>query len=105
MTNYDILKEYEAHQTPVPSYEEWQASENYIDYLKQCISVYESKEKQHTDDAIAYNELAEENEELKELLRECQAHLSLGKTGTSVTPLNILITEIDQVLQEKNNAR
>lgn len=25
MTNYDILKEYEAHQTPVPSYEEWKA--------------------------------------------------------------------------------
>ena len=24
MTNYDILKEYEAHKTPVPSYEEWQ---------------------------------------------------------------------------------
>lgn len=23
MTNYDILKEYEAHQTPVPSYDEW----------------------------------------------------------------------------------
>ena len=28
MTNYDILKEYEAHKTPVPSYEEWQASYN-----------------------------------------------------------------------------
>lgn len=25
MTNYDILKEYEAHQTPVPSYDEWKA--------------------------------------------------------------------------------
>lgn len=23
MTNYDILKEYEANKTPVPSYEEW----------------------------------------------------------------------------------
>lgn len=50
----------------VPTFDEWQASENYIDYLKQCISVYESKEKQHTDDAIAYNELAEENTKLKE---------------------------------------
>lgn len=58
---------------PVPSFKKWEASENYIDYLyidylKQCISVYESKEKQHTDDAIAYNELAKENEELKEIL-------------------------------------
>ena len=26
MTNYDILKEYEAHKTPVPSYDEWQAA-------------------------------------------------------------------------------
>ena len=24
MTNHDILKEYEAHKIPVPSYEEWQ---------------------------------------------------------------------------------
>lgn len=26
MTNYDILKEYEAHKAPVPSYEEWKAA-------------------------------------------------------------------------------
>lgn len=42
---------------PVPSYDEWQASDNYIDYLKQCISVYESKDKQATETSIAYNEL------------------------------------------------
>lgn len=50
----------------VPSYEQWQASENYIDYLKQCISVYESKDKQATETSIAYNELLEENTKLKE---------------------------------------
>ena len=61
---------------PVPSCEEWQASENYIDHLKQCISVYESKEKQHTDDAIAYNELKEENQQLKELLHPLKCCLS-----------------------------
>ena len=55
----------------VPSYEEWQASENYIDYLKKCISVYESKDKQATEASIAYNELLEENTKLKELLKEC----------------------------------
>ena len=55
----------------VPSYDEWQASENYIDYLKQCISVYESKDKQATETSIAYNELLEENTKLKELLKEC----------------------------------
>ena len=25
MTNYDILKEYEAHKTPVPTYDEYKA--------------------------------------------------------------------------------
>lgn len=29
MTNYDILKEYEAHKTPVPSYEEWLENESH----------------------------------------------------------------------------
>lgn len=60
---------------PVPSYDEWQASENYIDYLKQCISVYESKDKQATEISIAYNELLEENTKLKELLEECRPAL------------------------------
>ena len=60
---------------PVPSYDEWKASENYIDYLKQCISVYESKDKQATETSIAYNELLEENTKLKELLKECRPSL------------------------------
>lgn len=69
----EILKE-------VPSYEECQASDNYIDYLKQCISVYESKEKQHVDDAVAYNELAEENTKLKEQIYAfAEANQSLRK--------------------------
>jgi hypothetical protein len=79
----------------VPSYEQWQASENYIDYLKQCISVYESKEKQHIDDAIAYNELAEENTKLKELLKRARKHLSEQDTPYS------LIKKINQVLGEE----
>lgn len=49
-----------------------ESSENYIDYLKQCISVYESKDKQATETSIAYNELLEENTKLKELLKECK---------------------------------
>lgn len=52
----------------VPSYEEWKASEKYNKHLEEVIKIYERKEKQHTDDAIAYNELAKENEELKEIL-------------------------------------
>lgn len=60
---------------PVPRYDEWQASENYIDYLKQCISVYERKDKQATETSIAYNELLEENTKLKELLKQCRSAL------------------------------
>ena len=84
---------------PVPSYDEWQASENYIDYLKQCISVYESKDKQATETSIAYNELLEENTKLKELLRECLAHLTIGKYDIIVTPINILCDEVEEALK------
>ena len=53
---------------PVPSYEEWQASEKYIKHLEEKIKIYERKDKQATETSIAYNKLAEENEELKEIL-------------------------------------
>lgn len=36
--------------------------------------INENKEKQHTDDAIAYNELVEENTKLKELLKRVNEH-------------------------------
>ena len=35
MTNHDILKEYEAHKIPVPSYEEWQAKDKENKQLKE----------------------------------------------------------------------
>ena len=37
MTNHDILKEYEAHKTPVPSYEEWQAKDKENAKLKELL--------------------------------------------------------------------
>ena len=77
MTNHDILKEYEAQKTPVPSYEEWQVSYN-------CM--------------LENEVLRLKNAQLKELLKECKAHLTLGEFGTSVTPLNILLDEIDNSL-------
>ena len=102
---------------PVPSYDEWQASENYIDYLKQCISVYESKDKQATETSIAYNELLEENTKLKELLRECKEffyenligtefHFSCGlgsdiKKQSYIRSLSKLKTKIDNAIGEK----
>ena len=49
----------------VPTFEEYQADENYIDYLKQCISVYESKDKQHAKDYLEYEETLKANEQLE----------------------------------------
>ena len=46
---------------PVPTFEEWQASEKYNKYLEEKIKIYERKDKQATD-----NELLEENTKLKE---------------------------------------
>ena len=57
---------------PVPTFEEWQASEKYNKHLEEVIKVYERKDKQATETSIAYNELLEENTKLKELLRECR---------------------------------
>lgn len=54
---------------PVPSYEEWQASEKYNKHLEEKIKIYERKDKQATETSIAYNKLAEENDKLKELLK------------------------------------
>lgn len=89
---YEFKKEFERHNdfveevlAEVPTYEEYQATENYIDYLKQCISVYEDKEKQHTKDSVAYMELAEENEKLKELLGEVLRHELSLKEVTELT--------------------
>ena len=87
---------------PVPSYDEWQASENYIDYLKQCISVYESKDKQATETSIAYNELLEENTKLKELLKECKEVIKNVDTyygNYDSTNGYLVITKIDEALQ------
>lgn len=59
----------------VPSYEEWQASEKYNKHLEEKIKIYERKDKQATETSIAYNELLEENAQLKELLKWCRDEL------------------------------
>lgn len=53
------------------------------------------------DDAVAALQSKDAQiEELRDLLRECLAHLSLGEIGTSVTPINILIDRINAALGE-----
>ena len=53
MTNYDILKEYEAHGEPLPSYDIYKSMENHC-------AVYSD----------ANNYLVEENKKLKDLLEK-----------------------------------
>lgn len=50
MTNYDILKEYEEHQTPVPSYEEYVKLK---ELLKECVEVLNDAQRNYWyDDSI-----------------------------------------------------
>ena len=102
---------------PVPSYDEWQASEKYNKHLEEVIKVYERKDKQATETSIAYNELLEENTKLKELLRECKEffyenligtefHFSCGlgsdiKKQSYIRSLSKLKTKIDNAIGEK----
>lgn len=55
-------------------------------------------ENKHLSDLLANQD--KEVEMLRELLRECLAHLSLGEIGTSVTPINILIDHINAAIGE-----
>ena len=89
----------------VPSYEKWQASEKYNKHFEVEIK---EKETQRIELMTRLNDVNNENHaleienaKLKELLKECIAHLTLGEFGTSVTPLNILLDEIDNAIGEK----
>ena len=83
---------------PVPSYEEWQASEKYNKHLEEVIKTYERKEKQHTDDAIAYNELAKENEELKEILERHKK--ATAKAQIRSCDFEIINAQLKELLKE-----
>lgn len=61
------------------NYNEYKAMQDHILYLEKCISIYEQKEKLHTNDSIEYNKLEKENNNLRALLRECKQHLYFQK--------------------------
>lgn len=106
---------------PVPTYDEYKAmqaaiqkGESAIDTNKRlCKTIEELEEKvkdkkeliQCLGSNIDYLDtkkmiLIIENNKLRGLLKECLAHLSLGEIGTSVTPLNILLTRINAAIGE-----
>lgn len=107
MTNYDILKEYEAHQTPVPSYKEYTSLVNWKEDLTELCTVKERIiEKYENIDTwwkAECAELKEQNSQLKELLKECKELFVLEK-GFMVKcikeeTLTEMITKIDEVLR------
>lgn len=85
----------------VPSYEEWKASEKYNKHLEEKIKIYERKEKQHTDDAIAYNELVEINAELKATIKKRETKIKeLYETIDKFADSNLdLIKNIETLAQ------
>lgn len=86
----------------VPTYEEYQATENYIDYLKQCISVYEDKEKQHTKDSILFNDVSEAYRQCIDLLMKCRFYLSQKeRTPKQADEVLDLISIINNMVGER----
>lgn len=84
MTNYDILKEYETHQTPVPSYEELQ---NMNKAVNECMA--------------ANIKLVEENKQFKTLLKEIRGKLNYINTPKNIHNVfnNDLAKRIDEALK------
>ena len=83
---------------PVPSYEEWQASEKYNKHLEEVIKTYERKDKQATETSIAYNELAKENEELKEILERHKK--AIAKAQIRSCDFEIINTQLKDIISK-----
>ena len=89
----------------VPTFEEWKASEKYNKHLEEIIKIYERKDKQATETSIAYNELLEENTELKELLKDCRSPINyalcLNLSKEEKIEFKNLLAKIKQLLGEE----
>lgn len=92
---------------PVPTYDEYKAMQDHILYLEKCISIYEQKEKQHTNDSIEYNKLEKENNNLRGLLKECDGCVrclrAYGVADCNGSNINDLITKIEEIAQKALN--
>lgn len=105
MTNYDILKEYEAHKTSVPSYEEWQKLKEFADY-----SLHNRDEliRQINSWLELYLKKAKENQQLKaqiakltEIVGVLPSNHSVGNLGYKIKnqrhEINNRLKEIDKL--------
>lgn len=103
------------------NYDEYKAMQAELDEFKRTVTSYVGKPIDYDIACETVNKLLDDKEQLKKelesarwyqtvqnedigklrgLLKECLAHLSLGEIGTSVTPLNILLTRINAALGE-----
>ena len=81
----------------VPTYDEYKAMQDHIVYLTQKVERLKKElESSHWYQTIQNEDISN----LRDLLRECWAHLSVGKVGTSITPINILLNQISTALNE-----
>lgn len=94
MTNYDILKEYEAHNTPVPSYEEYSRLEWYAGCGPDRIVELNKENRQLRKWCEEFNALdvAKENQKLKECLKNCRELFDTWDYPN-------IVKEIDEVLK------
>lgn len=103
MTNYDILKEYEAHKTPVPSYEEWKElvqdySEKHDSYLRLSQTNHQLHKFLEEFNAL---DVAKENQQLKELLKECRDFIDFCTAKCFGIDKEKMTTKIDNAIGEK----
>ena len=88
---YEIL-------APVPSYEEWQVLKEFADY-----SLHNRDEltRQINFCMDKYTQLEKENQQLKELLKECRT--MIGKLGAKIGTLDVveIMLKIDNAIGEK----
>ena len=93
-----LNNEVESVLAEVPSYDDWQANQKWIKHLEEKIKIYERKDKQATETSIAYNELAEENKELKEILERHKK--ATAKAQIRNCDLEIINTQLKELLKE-----
>lgn len=76
-------------------------NKEYIKYLEEVIKIYERKDKQATETSIAYNELLEENAQLKELLKECESSIQYYQETYGAMDLDTytLLAKLNEVLK------
>nr|DAO19222.1 MAG TPA: Septin family protein [Caudoviricetes sp.] len=103
MTNYDILKEYEAHKTPVPTYDEYKAMQLRIENEKRLLDyngelLNRLKETEETVKSL-FQQIAGSSktiEEMKEKLAEHRRYCCCSENEV----MRLKLAEMEELLKE-----